>query len=93
MFITQFVMFLVIGLAAGWLAGYLTRGNGFGLVGNLIVGACGSLIGGFLFSLIPVFVRELILATVGALLFLTIMGYVIPRLRKRKQKRRTTRKR
>ena len=39
---------LVIGLIAGWLAGELMRGSGFGLLGNIIVGIIGALIGGFL---------------------------------------------
>jgi len=40
--------FLLIGLAAGWLAGQIMKGGGFGLVGDLIVGVIGALLGGFL---------------------------------------------
>ena len=45
----EFVWFLLIGLVAGWLAGQLTKGGGFGLVGDLVVGVIGALLGGFLF--------------------------------------------
>jgi uncharacterized membrane protein YeaQ/YmgE (transglycosylase-associated protein family) len=40
---------LLIGLVAGWLAGVVMRGRGFGILGNLAVGVLGSLVGGFLF--------------------------------------------
>src|SRR5687767_13563636 len=46
------VVFLLIGLAAGWLAGWLTKGRGFGWVGNLVIGVLGALVGGFLFRLL-----------------------------------------
>lgn len=41
---------IIVGLIAGWLAGEMMRGSGFGLVGNIIVGIVGALIGGFLAS-------------------------------------------
>jgi uncharacterized membrane protein YeaQ/YmgE (transglycosylase-associated protein family) len=44
--------FLLIGLAAGWLAGKATKSQGFGVVGSLIVGVVGSFLGVFLFNLI-----------------------------------------
>jgi len=88
MFIVHAISFLLVGLTAGWLAGHYTRGNGFGLLGNLIVGAAGSMTGGFLLWLIPDFIKELTLATVCAVLCLTIAGYVVPNLRKKRKKRR-----
>ena len=48
----EFLWFLLIGLAAGWLAGQLTKGGGYGVVGDLIVGVIGALLGGFLFGLL-----------------------------------------
>lgn len=88
MFIIDAISFLFVGLFAGWLAGYYTRGNGFGLVGNLIVGAVGSIAGGFLLWLIPDFIKKLTLATVCAVFCLTIAGYVVPNLRKKRKKHR-----
>ncbi len=72
--------FLIIGIIAGWLAGNLTDGRGFGLVGNLIVGVIGSFVGGFLFSLLGLnaygTIGEIITATIGAIVLLWIMGFV-----------------
>ena len=68
------VWFLLIGLAAGWLAGKLTKGKGFGLAGNLAVGVIGAVIGGFIFRLIGLSAYgtcgSLIVATIGALVLL-----------------------
>ena len=40
-----FVWFLLIGLIAGWLAGQIMKGKGFGLIGNLVVGVIGAMLG------------------------------------------------
>ena len=45
----EFLWFILIGLAAGWLAGQLMSGGGFGVVGDIVVGVIGALLGGFLF--------------------------------------------
>ena len=47
--------FIIIGVAAGWLAGQIVKGGGFGLVGDLVVGVIGALIGGFLLGHVGVF--------------------------------------
>ena len=53
------ILFLLIGLVAGWLAGKIMKGKGFGLVGNLIVGVVGAFIGGFIFNALNIaFARE-----------------------------------
>ncbi len=74
------VYFLLIGLAAGWLAGQLVKGSGFGLIENLIVGVIGALIGGFVFGTLGVNVGgllgELIAATVGALILLYLLKFI-----------------
>lgn len=66
--------FLIIGILAGWLAGKITRGHGFGLAGDLVVGILGALVGGFIFRLICVvsfgLIGSLVTATVGAVLLL-----------------------
>ena len=46
----EFVWFILIGIAAGWLAGQIMKGGGFGVLGDLIVGVIGALLGGFLFG-------------------------------------------
>ena len=74
------VYFLLIGLAAGWLAGKLVKGRGFGLVENLIIGVIGALIGGFVFGELGVNVGgllgQLLAATVGALILLYLLKLI-----------------
>ena len=68
----------LIGIGAGWLAGQLLKGSGFGLVGNLIIGLIGAVLGGFVFSLLGLaaygLIGQLIVATVGAVLLLVILA-------------------
>jgi len=49
--ITGLVIFLAIGAVAGWLAGTLMKGGGFGLLGNIVIGIIGAVVGGFVFRL------------------------------------------
>ena len=71
----DFIWFILIGLAAGWLAGQLVKGGGFGVVGDIIVGVIGALLGGFLFSAFGLssgggLLGSLIVATIGAVVLL-----------------------
>ncbi len=71
----DFIWFILIGLVAGWLAGQLVKGGGFGLVGDIVVGVIGALLGGFLFSTFGVstgggLLGSLIVATIGAVVLL-----------------------
>ena len=74
------VYFLLIGLAAGWIAGQVTKGKSFGLVGDLIIGVIGAFLGGILFGLVGLgstnIIGSLITATVGAVAFLYILRFV-----------------
>ncbi len=69
--------FLIIGGIAGWLAGKITRGSGFGLLGDMVVGVIGALLGGFLFGLAGLasfsLLGSLVTATVGAIILLYIV--------------------
>ena len=75
------IWILVIGALAGWLAGQVMRGSGFGLLGDIVVGIIGSLIGGFIFGLLGIYayglVGRVVMATVGAVVLL----YLIRKLR------------
>ena len=51
---TEIIIFILIGLVAGWLAGKIMKGKGFGLIGDIIIGIIGAFIGGFLFSLLGI---------------------------------------
>jgi uncharacterized membrane protein YeaQ/YmgE (transglycosylase-associated protein family) len=76
----HWIWFILIGLAAGFLAGAVVKGHGFGLVGNLIVGVIGALLGGFLFGLLGLaatnLIGNLISAFVGAVVLLLFIGFV-----------------
>ena len=71
------IWLLVIGLVAGWLAGRIMKGSGFGLVGDLIVGILGALLGGWLFGLFGIaawgLLGRIIVATVGAIVLLYVV--------------------
>jgi uncharacterized membrane protein YeaQ/YmgE (transglycosylase-associated protein family) len=73
----HWLWFLIIGAVAGWLAGKIMRGHGFGLVGDLVVGILGSLVGGFLFRLLGIasfsLIGSLVTATVGAVVLLWLI--------------------
>lgn len=68
---TGLLIFIAIGAAAGWLAGILMKGRGFGLAGNIIIGIIGAIAGGLLFGLLGL-IGSIVTAIVGAavLLFL-----------------------
>jgi uncharacterized membrane protein YeaQ/YmgE (transglycosylase-associated protein family) len=72
--------FILIGLAAGFLAGAVMKGHGFGLLGNLVVGIVGALLGGFLFGLLGIsannLLGDLICAFVGAVVLLVLIGFI-----------------
>lgn len=71
------IAFLIIGCVAGWLAGQLMKGSGFGIIGNMAIGIVGSFIGGFTFRLLGLssgsFLGSIITATVGAVILLYIV--------------------
>jgi uncharacterized membrane protein YeaQ/YmgE (transglycosylase-associated protein family) len=74
------IIFLAIGALAGWLAGNLMKGGGFGILKNIIIGIVGAIIGGFLFGLLGIsaggLIGSIVTSTVGAALLLYIVGVV-----------------
>ena len=74
------VTFLVCGAVAGFLAGQFTKGSGFGLVGNLIVGVIGALVGGFVFPLLGLHIDGIlgyiVMSTVGAVILLFLLVFL-----------------
>lgn len=74
------ILILLIGAAAGWLAGNIMKGRGFGAVGNIVVGIVGAFLGGFLFSLVGIkaggIIGSLVTATVGALVLLWVVNLI-----------------
>ena len=78
MSLMQLVIFLIIGGVAGWLAGIVKKGYGFGLVGNIVIGTLGAIVGGFVFKFFGVsfggFIGDIITAAVGAVILLYVFG-------------------
>jgi uncharacterized membrane protein YeaQ/YmgE (transglycosylase-associated protein family) len=77
----QFVWFVLIGLVAGWLAGKLMKGGGFGVIGDIVVGVLGALLGGVLFSLLGVsagagLIGAIIVATIGAIVLIFLVRLI-----------------
>lgn len=73
-----FLWYLLIGLAAGWIANLIVKGSGSGLVVNLIVGLIGGILGGWIFSLLGLAaigtLGSLLSAVLGAIILLLIVG-------------------
>jgi uncharacterized membrane protein YeaQ/YmgE (transglycosylase-associated protein family) len=77
----QFVWFVLIGLVAGWLAGTLMKGGGFGVIGDIVVGVLGALLGGFLFSSLGLssgggLLGSIIVATIGAIVLILLLRLI-----------------
>ena len=76
----NFVWFLIIGIVAGWLAGQIMKGGGFGLLGDLVVGVIGALLGGWVFGLLGIeaggLLGALITATIGAIILLFLIRLI-----------------
>ena len=79
--IEGWIIFIVVGVVAGWLAGQVVRGGGFGLVGDLVVGVVGALIAGWLFPRIGLslgggILGAIISAAIGAIILLVIVRLI-----------------
>jgi uncharacterized membrane protein YeaQ/YmgE (transglycosylase-associated protein family) len=75
------IIWLVIGAVAGWLAGQVVKGGGFGLVGDIVVGIIGSVVAGWLLPRVGLyigggFIAEIINAAIGAIILLLVVRMV-----------------
>ena len=75
------LIMLIVGAVAGWLAGQIVRGMGFGLIGNIVVGIVGALVAGWLLPRIGIvigggWIASIINATIGAVVLLVIIGLI-----------------
>lgn len=76
-----FIIAIIIGAIAGWLAGQIVKGGGYGLIGDIIVGIVGSLIASWLFPQLGVtlgggWIGAIVSATIGAIILLVILRLV-----------------
>ncbi len=75
------LVILFIGLVAGWLAGQIVRGTGFGIVGDILIGVVGAFIGSWLLPRVGIHlgagtINEIINATIGAVLLLLVVRFL-----------------
>ncbi|AMN39638.1 GlsB/YeaQ/YmgE family stress response membrane protein [Rhodoplanes sp. Z2-YC6860] len=75
------LIFLLVGAIAGWLAGLIVRGGGFGLIGDIVIGIVGAFIAGWLLPRLGIaigggIVGAIINATIGAVILLLIIGLI-----------------
>lgn len=75
------IIWLIIGAVAGWLAGQVMTGGGFGLVGNIIVGIVGALVGGWLLPRLGIYIgggiiAAIINAAIGAIIVLFVISLI-----------------
>lgn len=82
MTVESIIIFLIVGAVAGWLAGQIVKGHGFGLVGNIVVGIVGAFLAGWLFPMLglslglPGIVGSIIFAMIGAVILLFLIGLI-----------------
>ena len=80
MTVSYLIWFLLIGLIAGWLAGRVMKGGGFGIVGDMIVGVIGAFLGGWLFSMMGISaggtIGAIITAFVGAVVLILLLRLI-----------------
>ncbi len=81
----QLIVWIITGALAGYLAGVLLRGRGFGTMGNIVIGLLGGLLGGVIFGLLGIQVAlpvlqfslaDLVVAFVGAIILIFLLGFV-----------------
>lgn len=74
------VWFILIGIVAGWLAGQIVKGSGFGVIGDMVVGVLGAILGGLLFNALQLpwggLFGSLIVATIGAIVLIFIVRLI-----------------
>jgi uncharacterized membrane protein YeaQ/YmgE (transglycosylase-associated protein family) len=81
MSVETLIIWLIVGAVAGWLAGLVVRGGGFGLVGNIIVGIIGAFLGGWLFGVGGIsigagIINTIFTAFIGAVVLLLLVRVI-----------------
>ncbi len=78
---TDLIIWLIVGGLAGWIAGLIVQGTGFGLIGDIVVGILGALVAGWLLPRLGIhigtgFVSSIINAVIGAVILLVVVGLI-----------------
>lgn len=73
----NFIIWIITGIIAGWLAGMIVKGRGFGLIGDLVIGLLGGLLGGWLFGLFGIaatnWIGQILVAALGGAILVLII--------------------
>ncbi len=79
---TDLLVWIIIGLIAGWLAGVVMRGGGYGVIGDIVIGIVGAIIGGLIFGALGLgatgIIGEIIVAFIGAVILIAILRALAP---------------
>jgi uncharacterized membrane protein YeaQ/YmgE (transglycosylase-associated protein family) len=75
------IVWLIVGAIAGWLAGVIVKGGGFGLIGNIVIGIIGAIVAGWVLPLFGIligggFFAQVINAAIGAIIVLLIVSVI-----------------
>lgn len=76
------IAWIIVGVVAGWLAGQIMKGSGYGLLGNLVLGLVGALVGGWLFGLVASaaeptgLLGSIVTATIGAIVLIVVVRVI-----------------
>ncbi len=77
----SFLYFLLVGLIAGWLAGQIMKGGGYGVLGDIVIGIVGAIIGGWLFGVLGLtigggLIGSICMALVGAIVLIFVVRLI-----------------
>jgi len=75
------IVWLIVGAIAGWLAGVIVKGGGFGLIGNIVIGIIGAIVAGWLLPVFGIligggFFAQVINAAIGAIIVLLVVSFI-----------------
>ena len=80
------LIMLIVGCVAGWLAGLVTRGSGYGIIGDIIIGLLGAFVGSYLLQALKISIHvghpvldKAVVAFIGAVILLFVVGFFRPR--------------
>jgi uncharacterized membrane protein YeaQ/YmgE (transglycosylase-associated protein family) len=79
--LTAFIVMLIVGAIAGWLAGVIMKGGGYGLIGDIVIGILGAVVGGWILRALGItlgggFIGAVIVALIGAIILILIVRVV-----------------
>jgi len=80
--VNSLIIFLAVGALAGWLAGMIMKGKGFGLLGNIVVGIIGAFLGGWLLGVLGIATNGIIGLIVAAVIGAVVLLFVIKMVKK-----------